>query len=88
MLEDFLKKAATDPRLSPVHISLYVRLWYLNNQRGRGQGLSFFSHEVKTQSKIISDVTYHKAIRGLHDFGYIAYTPSFNHSKGSVIKFL
>jgi hypothetical protein len=83
-----LQEISADPRTTVWHISLYVALlhsWYRNScqspfQISRG-GLMKFAH-------IGSIATYHKCIKQLQEFGYIAYLPFFNPFTGSMVYLL
>lgn len=39
-------------------------------------------------SRIQSNVTYHKCIRQLQEYGYIKYTPSYHPLRGSCVELL
>ena len=87
VLLDFLKLAGSDARISAVHISLYVSLWKLWNDRNTESPLYVFSYEVMAVCKISSSSTYHKTIRQLHQYGFIRYVPSRSHYSGSLVEF-
>ncbi|MCW3074570.1 MAG: hypothetical protein JWP69_1639 [Flaviaesturariibacter sp.] len=86
LMSSFLSAAKEDPRISPVHISLYAALLLLWQQMG-GYPFCVFSHQVMPFCKISGTATYHKAIRELHTYGYIRYHPSYNHFQGSAVYF-
>jgi hypothetical protein len=86
MLENFIKKTRDDPRITAVHVSLYVALLYLLNDHAHL--LQAFSYEVMPVCKISGSATYHRCIRDLDEFGYINYFPSFNHFKRSRVEFV
>ena len=81
----FLKAASEDPRIGPVHISLYAALLGLWEQKSKENPFSVFSWEVMPFCKISGVATYHRSIRELHQYGYIKYVPSYNHFLGSSI---
>ena len=84
-LQRFYRKANHDHRLLPSHISLYFGLlwvWSLNNFATR---FKVYRKDLMLFSHINSIVTYHKCIRELTDYGYIVYTPSYNHYQGCEI---
>jgi hypothetical protein len=83
-----MRKIEDDPRISSVHVSLFLSLWKLWVENGNQNPLSFFCQDVKSLSKISSDTTFHKRIRELHDYGYIEYVPSFNHFEGNLVNFI
>ena len=84
LISQFLLTAKEDPRISPVHISLYTALLLLGQRLGE-HPLCVFSHQVMPFCKISGTATYHKTIRELHEFGYIKYVPSYNHFLGSLV---
>ncbi len=83
----FFSSVESDNRISTAHISLYVSLWKRWKELEPGQSLIVFSYEIMPTCKISSYSTYHKTIRQLHEYGYIKYTPSYNHYLGSMIEF-
>ena len=81
----FFIRILDDPRISPVHISLYMAVLDLWIQNSYENPISVFSHEAMPLAKISGIATYYRTIRELHQFGYIQYTASFNHFQGSQI---
>jgi hypothetical protein len=81
----FMRRAKEDPRIGPLHISLYAALLILWIDRGCAHPLSVFSHEVMPYCKITGPATYHRSIRQLAAYGYIRYVPSYNHLLGSLV---
>jgi hypothetical protein len=74
-----------DDELNPSDISLYLALFYLWNINRFKNPLSVNRSEVMSVSKIGSKSTYHKCLKKLHEKKYIAYHPSHNPMKGSLI---
>jgi hypothetical protein len=74
--QSFYQKAITDSRLSPAHISLYFALLH---EAGHTLALPFYlrRESLMRKAKICSPVTLNKCLRGLHEYGYIGYRPSF-----------
>lgn len=72
----FYQKAGMDNRLSPAHISLYFALLH---EAGHTLALPFYlrRENLMQKAKICSPVTLNKCLRGLHEYGYIDYRPSF-----------
>ncbi len=84
ILMQFLTSAENDPRMSAVHICLYVTLFH-HWCTGTVQGpLSFSRHHIMNAAKISSRATYHRCMKDLHDFGYIRYIPSHHPVLGSM----
>jgi hypothetical protein len=82
-LLSFLSTAENDPRLSPVHISLYLALFHRWCQLG-SDPISFSRPEIMRAAKISSRATYHRCMRELHDYRYIRYIPSHHPVLGSI----
>jgi hypothetical protein len=85
LITNFMVKVKEDPRIGPMHISLYTALLSLWLQRNCIHPLSVFSHDVMPVCKISGPATYHRSIRQLHEYGYIKYVPSYNHYLGSLV---
>lgn len=84
----FFCVAEGDARLNPMHISLYFvffQLWLKNNSQNP---ISITRKTVMKSSKIKSFATYHKCILELHNYGYLAYLPSYHPAIGSTIYLL
>ena len=87
-LSYLIRKVASDERLKPTHISLYVALchaWILNR-------FQHYYHVSRRQlmalSRIQSKTTYHKTISELASMGYIRYHPSYHPKAGSKVSLL
>ena len=87
VLVDFFTGIESDCRITTAHISVFASLWKKWEDIERKQYLIFFSHEIMPLCKISSYSTYHKIIKQLHEYGYIKYTPSYNHFLGSMVEF-
>lgn len=87
VLHEFLEAIREDARISTAHISVYVALWKQWVDKDPEHPLSFFRRDLVAVCKISGLNTYHKTIRQLHEYGYIEYVPSYNHSIGSLVYF-
>ena len=74
----FYETIPDDPRISAVHISLYMALLLAFEQQGRENPVPVHRAVLMKQAKISARSTYYKAMRELEDFGYIRYLPSRN----------
>jgi hypothetical protein len=83
---DFIIAVKQDARISPVHISLYLALLYCHSEQCMNP-IYIFSAQVMPLAKISGPATYHRAIRQLHEYGYIKYVPSYYHLLGSLVYF-
>jgi hypothetical protein len=87
-LSYFISRAASDERLKPTHISLYVALchaWIMNRFQ---QGYNVSRSKLMMLSRIQSKTTYHKTISELASMGYIRYHPSYHPTEGSKVSLL
>lgn len=85
-LTDYFNRVASDNRLKPVHISLFMALchaWITSNFQCP---YHISRRRLMSASRIRSKATYHKVIRELQFFGYLKYQPSYHPVKGSAIE--
>jgi len=85
-LNGVFQQFSKDNRLNPTHISLYLGLFYIWNYNRFPDTFFINREEVMSQSKIGSKSTYHRCIKELNHWKYIAYYPSHNPFKGSRVK--
>ncbi len=84
VLVDFLTVAAEDPRISPIHISLYAAILYQYKLQEYKLPVSVYSRDLMRFAKI-SGKTYHKSMQELDRYGFIQYLPSYNPMLGSLV---
>lgn len=84
-INDFLDVVIEDPRMGPLHISLYVAILHFYSEQQGQTPVSVFGKQLMKQAKISSHDTYHRYIRELHQYGYVHYIPSYNPLLGSLI---
>jgi len=87
-LSDFISRVASDERLKPTHISLYVALCHAWIPSRFQQCYNVSRRQLMRLSRIQSNSTYHKAISELVDMGYITYRPSYHPKEGSEVTLL
>lgn len=87
VLAFFLSRIESDTRIGTRHISLFVAIWkkYTGNPQNE---VAFFSYELMPIAKISSYSTFHKSLKQLDTYGYLTYTPSFNHNCRSHVEFI
>lgn len=85
-LKTFLEVAAADPRVGPVHISMFCALYALFSHP-KSRVIKIKRREVMSAIKV-SQGTYHTVIRDLNDFGYISYEPNKDSRFKSVVVLL
>ena len=84
-LAGFFDRVASDERLNPTHVSMYVSLFQFWNASRFQNPISISRNELMKVSKISAKATYHKCMKELNDFGYLKYMPSYNPFKGSLV---
>jgi len=77
-ITDFMERAKRDPRLGPLHISLYVAILYCWLRQGREVPVRVSARELMPISKIGGLRPMYRSLRELHEFGYIEYHPSYS----------
>lgn len=85
-LNTFFERIATDNRIHPTHISLYMALFQFWNFNRFQNPISVSRSELMGVSKINAKATYHKVMKELHEFGYVIYRPSYNPFRGSEVE--
>jgi len=84
-LAKFLSGIEKDPRIRITHIAVYTVLFQQWAACGCAKSMGIVSSEIMEKSKISSTATYHRAIRALHEYGYIRYYPSYNNKRKSQV---
>lgn len=74
----FMERAGKDPRLGPLHLSLYLAILYCWVQQGGEGPVKVSGKELMPLAKIGGPTPMYRCLRELHAFGYIDYRPSFN----------
>ncbi|MDM8176007.1 hypothetical protein QT327_16900 [Olivibacter sp. 47] len=77
VLLNFLIAAKKDPFLGTVHIALYMAIFRKWIETGFDNPISIASKELMPDAKIQSSITYYRALKQLHESGYIRYVPSY-----------
>jgi hypothetical protein len=87
-LSYLISRVASDERLKPTHISLYVALCHawITNRFHQCNNVS--RRQLMRLSRIQSKSTYHKTISELASMGYIRYRPSYHPMEGSKVSLL
>ena len=84
-LSGFFARVASEDRLNPTHISLYMGLFQYWNLNRFVNPISISRSDMMSVSKICSKATYHKVMKDLHELGFIKYEPSYNPFRGSAV---
>lgn len=72
-----MEEVREDPRISPVHISLYLAILYRWAAEGGRCPVSFTARGLMPDAKIGGRTLFCRTIRQLHEYGYLRYEPSF-----------
>tara|TARA_R110000868_G_scaffold145181_5_gene365315 strand:- start:2486 stop:3004 length:519 start_codon:yes stop_codon:yes gene_type:complete len=76
----------TDIRIKQEHITLYFAFFQKWNREYFKKTITINSALIMDCAKIKSKTTYHNYRKYLNDWGYLYYYPSYNPSRGSVVK--
>lgn len=87
LLERFLINIERDSRIRAIHIAAYLALYRQWLTKGCPPSFDISAKQLMELAKISSCATWHSAIRGLDNYGYISYVPSFNKMISSKVSF-
>lgn len=88
VIANFMTRAKADPRISPLHLGLFLVLLHCRHNQACINHIYIFARDLMPLTKISSTITYHRTIRELNAYGYIRYVPSFNPVPGSLVYFM
>lgn len=75
-MELFFQRATDDHRIGPLHVSLYMSIFFCHIKNNCEEPVGFNSSLVMRQAKISSRATYTRCIHDLSTYGYIRYVSS------------
>ncbi len=75
---NFYETILDDPRISPVHIGLYMALLLTFEENERTNPISINRSEIMKRAKISATSTYYTVMNELKTYGYIQYKPSLS----------
>lgn len=81
----FFGAIESDPRIGPVHISIYMALLVLHERQGFSNPIHIFSRIVMPLAKISGIATYYKSLKELSSYGYIHYVSTYDRITGSLV---
>jgi hypothetical protein len=85
VIASFMEEVQEDPRISPVHISLFMAILHRWAAQG-GDGPVFFKARLlMPAAKIGGRALFCRTIRQLHAYGYLRYEPSFKPDEPSKV---
>lgn len=87
-LSSYFERVASDQRLFPTHISLFMALFYYSSSEHPAMPFQVSRPKLMRFSRIRSIATYHKNIKDLIKYGYIEYKPSWHPIKGTQIRLI
>jgi hypothetical protein len=85
VISSFMEEVQDDPRISPVHISLYVAIVTRWAGQGGSSPVRFKARGLMPAAKIGGRALFCRAIRELHEYGYLRYEPSFKPDEPSKV---
>lgn len=88
ILSSFLLAVRDDPRIGPVHISLFSALLKLWQEQTYQSSFRITRKRLMPLCKINGLATYHEKMKDLNDLGYIRYEPSYHPSEGSKVSLI
>lgn len=74
----FMERIQSDPRIGPLHISLYMAIVFVWARQGRPSRVQVSARDLKPVAKIAGGAPFYRCMKQLHRYGYIIYEPSFN----------
>src|SRR5688572_14517354 len=87
-LTSFFSAIREDHRIRINHVSLYMALFQFYNLNQFRNPVEITKTAVMAAAKISGLATYHNCMRGLVEFGYIQYQPSYNPAISSKVHLL
>jgi hypothetical protein len=81
----FMEEVQDDPRISPVHISLYLAIVTRWVGQGGSGPVRFKARGLMPAAKIGGRALFCRTIRQLHEYGYLCYEPSFKPDETSKV---
>jgi hypothetical protein len=85
VIASFMEEVQEDPRISPVHISLYLAIVQRWAAQGGDGPVSFKARLLMPVAKIGGRALFCRTIRQLHEYGYLRYEPSFKPDEPSKV---
>jgi hypothetical protein len=82
---NFYETILDDPRISPVHIGLYMALLLAFEQNKRNNPIPVQRNGLMKRAKINATSTYYTVMKELKAYGYIQYKPSLSPYGGSLV---
>lgn len=75
---EWLESLQQDPRIGPMHTSLFVSILCQWRAQGLANHVKISARSLMPGANIRGKGPYHRTIRQLHEYGYIKYEPSYN----------
>lgn len=81
----FISGIAGDVRIGSTHIALFAAVYSLWLENERPSEMALPPRQAMRKAKILARSTYVRAIRDLHEWGYLVYKPSYNNRRVSSV---
>ena len=85
---NIIDRMATDPRINVWHIGILLAIADISYHGKGSNPVTITRKLVMRLSHIQSLATYHKCIRQMEEYGYIKYSPSYNHYRGTTVELM
>ncbi len=85
VISSFMEDVQEDPRISPVHISLYLAILQRWAAQEKAGPVLFKARGLMPAAKIGGRTLFCRTIRQLHEYGYLRYEPSFKPDEPSKV---
>jgi hypothetical protein len=84
-LRNFLEGIKDDPRIRTTHTAVFLTLYGLWLDNNGNNPIPIMKRKVMEKAKIISQMTWHRTIIELNEYGYIEYQPTYNRTRISTV---
>lgn len=84
-LRNFLEGIKNDERIRTTHSAVFLTLYGLWLENNGQNPIAIKKKEVMAKAKIISQMTWHRTIIELNEYGYVDYQPTYNRTRVSTV---
>ena len=84
-LRNFLEGIKDDHRIRTTHTAVFLTLYGLWLENNGKNPIPIIKRKVMEKAKIISQMTWHRTMIELDEYGYVDYQPTFNRTRVSTV---
>nr|WP_294897206.1 hypothetical protein [uncultured Pedobacter sp.] len=84
-LRNFLEGIKDDKRIRTTHSAVFLTLYGLWLENDGQNPIPVKKKEAMAKAKIISQMTWHRTIIELNEYGYVDYQPTYNRTRVSTV---